>query len=170
LETLAPNKVATKYPMPGPIKTNPSAPGEKWYISEKRLENVANMRKLMPYILQTVRIADMARSKIQGTHRARYRLKMKQIKLWESNITGRLRFNHRICQMDSFFGGRAWYTFSESEHVVARRERMTGAYVSFKHGMQIKAAIPHNALMTMKTYLTPMFCAMKAPEMGPTTN
>lgn len=72
--------------------------------------------------------------------------------------------------MDSFFGGRVWYTFSESEYFVVRCERMTGAYVSFKHGMQIKAAAPHNALITMKMYFTPMFCAMKAPEIGPTTN
>lgn len=33
------------------------------------------------------------------THIAKYRLNIKQIKLWESNITGRLRLSHRIRQM-----------------------------------------------------------------------
>ena len=81
VEICPPNTVAIIYPTPGPMNANPSMPDEKWYTSEKRLGNVANMSMFMPYILRIVRIADILRFQTPDAHMARYRLKMKQIKL-----------------------------------------------------------------------------------------
>lgn len=101
-----------------------------------------------------------------------YKLKMKQMKLRVSIITGRLRFIHRISHWDPRAAtsvGSCKVVFSGSTDFCANRKRITGVYVSLKNGMPIRAATPHNALMTMKTYLTPMLCVINPPAMGPIT-
>lgn len=46
---------------------------------------------------------------------------------------------------------------------------MTGAYVSLRRGIPTRPATPQQAAIVMKTYLTPIVCAIKPPAVGPTT-
>jgi hypothetical protein len=67
--------------MPAPNKLNPPPPCEKWYMSKNRVANVTNMRRKVPYILIKFGIIEQASLKTPNTHKARYRLKIKQMKL-----------------------------------------------------------------------------------------
>jgi hypothetical protein len=151
LETYPENTTPIKDPIPGPNRLNPTAPCEKWYTSENRVESVTNMSRKMPYI------------------KARYRLKVKQIKLRVSKIMGRLRFSHSMCHIDSFVGVgiRATAAFSRCEAFFANLERITGEYVSLKHSMPNRLATPHEMTIAMKIYLMPMLSVIMPPITGP---
>lgn len=60
LETYPENTTPIKDPIPGPNRLNPTAPCEKWYTSENRVENVVNMSRKMPYILIRLGIIEHA--------------------------------------------------------------------------------------------------------------
>jgi hypothetical protein len=166
LETHPENTTPIKDPIPGPNRHNPTAPCEKWYTSENRVENVANMSRKMPYILIRLGIIEHASLTTPDTHKARYRLKVKQIKLRVSKIMGRLRFSHSMCHMDSFVGVSI-RAFSRCEAVFANLERITGEYVSLKHSMPKRLATPHEMTITMKIYLMPMLSVIIPPITGP---
>ena len=85
------------------------------------------MRKFIPYTLKAIVITmGLENIGIWLTHMARYRPKIKQMKLWVIKMKGRLRLNHRRCPRDSFLGVSARATFSGSEDFFARFIRMTG--------------------------------------------
>ena len=169
LETYPENTTPIKDPIPGPNRLNPTAPCEKWYTSENRVENVTNMSRKMPYILIRLGIIEHASLKTPDTHKARYRLKVKQIKLRVSKIMGRLRFSHSMCHIDSFVGVgiRATAAFSRCEAFFANLERITGEYVSLKHSMPNRLATPHEMTIAIKIYLMPMLSVIMPPITGP---
>jgi hypothetical protein len=107
--------------------------------------------------------------KMRYVHIAMYRLKIKQIKLFVSKITGRLRFSQSSHPMDSLLSVSGSGDFSEPEdlRVFSRRKQMMGAYVSVNRGIPIKAATPHNALGMMKTYFTPILCTIYPLQTSP---
>lgn len=85
---------------------------------------------------------------------------------------GRLKLIHRMWSLDPCSATRfgcSLAAFSGSVAFLAKRSRMTGAYVSFRIGIPITDAKAHRQAMMMKTHLTPILCAMKPPAIGPMT-
>jgi hypothetical protein len=163
LEMYPENKTPIKDPIPGPNRLNPTAPCEKWYTSENRVENVVNMGRKMPYILIRLGIIEHANLKTPDTHNARYILNVKQIKLRVSKIMGRLRFSHSMCHIDSFVG----VSIRATAPFFANLEPMIGEYVSLKHSMPKRLATLHEMAIAMKIYLMPMLSVIMPPITGP---
>lgn len=121
------------------------------------------------------------------THKAMKRLKMKQMKLLNSNSNGRVRLTQSMWSMSPLAcmsRGCTLAAFSASPSRIAWRIRNTGAYVSQRKGIPSMLMTPEATAgdirstndsglniywlaITMNTHLIPIVWVIKPPATGP---